>query len=100
VLIYLLSVNHDGVTRAYVGQTRHPKQRASLSRLRRDPPRRLLKFLQEALEMIFLCRAASAECNWTRLAYAGYLAGFNGFGTYGPPSRTSNSNVRSLTDKA
>jgi hypothetical protein len=70
----MLSVNRAGVTRAYVGQTRHPKQRASLSRLRCDPPRRLLKFLQDnqlaidvvqihALEIVPLCRAASAECH-------------------------------------
>jgi hypothetical protein len=111
VLIYMLSVSYDGVTRAYVGQTRFPKQRASVSRLRHDPPPRLLKFLQKnnlsieivqihALEIVPLCRAASAECHWTRLAYAGYPAGFNGFGTYGPPSRTRNRSVRALTDKS
>jgi hypothetical protein len=111
VLICMLSVSYDGVTRAYVGQTRCPKQRASVSRLRRDPPPRLLKFLQEnnlsidavqihAREIVPLCRAASAEYHWTRLAYAGYPAGFNGFGTYGPPSRTRNRFIRSLTDKA
>jgi hypothetical protein len=111
VLIYMLSVSYDGATRAYVGQTRCPKQRASVSRLRRDPPPRLLKFLQKnnlsidvvqihAVEIVPLCKATSAECHWIRLAYAGYPAGFNGFGTYGPPSRTRNRYVRSLTDKA
>jgi hypothetical protein len=111
VLIHMLSVNNDGVTRAYVGQTRFPKQRASVSRLRHDPPPRLLKFLQKnnlsieivqmhALEIVPLCRAASAECHWTRLASAEYPDGFNDFGTYGPPSRTRNPSVRALTDKA
>jgi hypothetical protein len=71
VSIYMLSVKHDGVARAYVCQTRHPKQRDSLLRLRRDPPSRLLRFLQDnqlaidvvqinALEFVPLCRAASA----------------------------------------
>jgi hypothetical protein len=110
VLIYMLSVTHNDVTRAYVGQTTTPKRRASLSRLRHDPPPRLLKFLQQsrlsvevvnihALEIVPRCRAAIAECHWTRLANAGYPAGFNGFGTYGPTSRTRNRSVRSLTQK-
>jgi hypothetical protein len=80
-----------------------------VSRLRHDLPCEL-KCLQEnnlsidvvqiiALETVPLCRAASAECHWTRLAYSGYPAGFNGLSTYGPPSRTRNRYGRFLTDQ-